>query len=205
MRTAEEVNAPSGISAVVVATPEVSKLGSSVLDMAAVFEGLVDDRFEIVVVGDGGSYASDLQADLLARAPGLPVRVLADASPRSLPSGFDAARYDLIFVAAPDGRFDVRELNHLMEAVERGADVAAGYRPRRTDGIVRHLQRWGWKLERDHAFKLFRGGVWRRIADQSGGRAAADDLLADARRLGFRVAEVPLSERRAALGDPVAA
>ena len=70
----------------------------------------------------------------------------------TIADGCDAASYDLIFVAAPDGQFDVRELNHLLDAIEDGADVAVGYRPRRTDVLVRRLQRWGWNLDVDCAY-----------------------------------------------------
>jgi hypothetical protein len=101
--------------------------------------------------------------------------------------------YDLIFVAARDGQFDVRELNHLYDAIERGADVAAGYRPRRTDGLVRAFQRWGWGVDVDYAYELVRRDVWLDV------RAYGTELLGKARRLGYRVSEVPVSHRRPTL------
>jgi hypothetical protein len=122
----------AGISAVLLPGAD---LESAVLDLVAVLEGLVGDRFEILLVS--GEQTPDV-ASLRARGRGLPLRLVQGAT---VGDGCDAARYELIFVAAQDGQFDVRELNHLLDAMEKGADVAAGYRPRRTDMLVRRLQR----------------------------------------------------------------
>src|SRR4051812_43172186 len=124
----EERDKVPGISAVLL---PVDDLDSAVLDLAAVLEGLVADRFEIIVVGSAATHTVE---DLRARAHALPVRVVKG---ETLSDGCAAACYDLLFVGARDGQFDVRELNHLMDAIEQGADVAAGYRPRRRDPLVR--------------------------------------------------------------------
>ena len=169
-----------GISAVLVAS---DGLDGAVLDLAAVLDGLVPQSYEIIVVGDAAS-----TSDLRARAPRLPLRTI----------GADSAAdpvYDLVFVAARDGRFDVRELNHLLEAVQQGADVAAGYRPRRTDGIVRRLQRWGCNVDVDCAFALLRSDV---VSEANSYGCA--NLSMRARRLGFRVVDVPVSRRRPTIG-----
>jgi hypothetical protein len=175
----------SGISAVMMAS---QLLDGAVLDLAAVLQGLVSTDFEIIVVGDASARVTDAVAGLRASAPRLPLRLVQG---KSIAAGFAAAGYGLICVCAPDGHFDVRELNRLLEAVEKGADLAIGYRPRRTDGIIRQLQRWGWQLELDWAFSLFR-------------RAIRRDLRR-VRRLGYRVVQLPVSDRRPMLGTPAAA
>ena len=173
----------AGISALVLATDDLDR---AVLDLAAVLDGLAPERFEIIVVGDAISLS-----ELRARAPGLPIRcVSGDVDPR----------YELVFVAARDGRFDVRELNHLMDAIEHGAEVAAGYRPRRTDAIVRRLQRWGWHVDVDCAFALLRRTVWQRLKEAASTGVPCAELSSKARRLGFRVAEVAVSQRRPSIG-----
>jgi hypothetical protein len=189
-----------GISAVL---QSADHLDSAVLDLAAVLEGLVAEKFEIILVS-GASEASSMLADLRARAPGLPLRSVRGDT---IAAGCASAAFNLIFVCAADGRFDVRELNHLMDAIEKGADVAAGYRPRRTDGIFRHLQRWGWRVEVDCAFKLFRRAVWNEIARHMDVHQASScaELLTSVRRLGFEVAEVPVSHRRPTIGAPASA
>ena len=167
-----------GISAVLLPGDD---LETAVLDLAAVLAGLVGDRFEILVVNPPSGALLEVEA----RAPGLPIRAVDDIS---LVAGFD-----LIFAAARDGQFDVRELNHLLEAIEAGADVAAGYRPRRTDGLVRAFQRWGWNVDVDYAYQLVRRDVWVQLW------TCPSHLLAEARRLGYRVREIPVSPRKPSL------
>lgn len=196
MYSPEDRETRGGISAVLVANDH---LDSIVLDLAAVLAGLVSDTFEIVVVAEWPARIEGVVEELRARAPGLPLRLVQGDS---LAAGCDAAQFDLIFTCAPDGQFDVRELNHLLEAIDRGADVAAGYRPRPTDGILRYLQRWGWRVEVDCAFKLLRRAVWTQLARGADPRPTTScvDLLTRVRRSGFRVVEVPVSHRRPTLG-----
>jgi hypothetical protein len=157
------------------------------LDLVAVLEGLVDSRFEILLVDASRELTLNLQAR------GLPVQVASDASTT------DTA-YDLVFVASQDGEFDIRELNHLLDAIEDGADLAAGYRPRRTDAIVRAFQRWGWNVDVDCAFALVKSCLW-----QSLRKSCCAELVAAARRSGHRVTEVPVSHRRPTIGTALAA
>ena len=169
-------------------------LDSAVLDLAAVLEGLVADQFEIILVTNGEAVAV---AELQARAPSLPLRVVESDR---LSDGCDGARFDLLFVAATDGQFDVRELNHVLDGVESGADVAVGYRPRRSDAIVRRFQRWGWKVDVDCAFGLIRREVWQALRAADLVTSCCGEILANVRRLGYRIAEVPVSHRRPTLG-----
>jgi glycosyltransferase involved in cell wall biosynthesis len=174
-----------GISAVLLAGQAVD---SAVLDLAAVLQGLVSGDFEIVVVSDGSPRVAEVLEGLRASAPRLPLRLVEG---KTIAAGFGAAEHDLICVCAADGQFDIRELNHLLEAVEQGADLAIGYRPRWTDGIIRQLQRWGWQIELDCAFELFRRTIRRD--------------LRRVRRLGYRVVQLPVSDHRPMLGTPAAA
>jgi hypothetical protein len=187
------LNTDAGISAVLLPRDD---LESAVLDLAVVLEGLCADRFEIIVVG----YHPSLE-DVRARAPRLPLRALDGDS---IVDGCNAARYELILVASDDGQFDVRELNHLLEAVEAGADVAAGYRPKRMDGLKRQFQRWGWNVDVDCAFVLLRRQVWQAVAATQERTWCCATLLAGVRHLGYRVAEVPVSHKRPTIGMPTA-
>jgi hypothetical protein len=185
-----------GISAVLLPGPD---LDTAVLDLAAVLAGLVGDRFELLLVAGTDTGAPDV-SDLFARAPGLPLRVVEG---ETTAAGCEAATFDLLFLAAPDGDFDVRELNHLLEEIEKGADLAAGYRPRRGDSLVRQLHRWGWKIDVDCAYELIRREVWQRLQQDDRLTSCCSELLSNARRLGFQVSEVRVSHRRPTLGAPV--
>jgi glycosyltransferase involved in cell wall biosynthesis len=204
-----------GISAVLATTNSAgaTELEGAVLDLAAVLDGLVYGNFEIIVVDVASTaHVADVLSELRARCPALPLRhherehVCQKAA---LAAGFDAAEYDLILVIGANGEFDVSETNHLLEAIEHGADLAIGYRPRRADGIVRRLHGWGWNVlvsllfgktgrDVDCSFKLFRTVVWQRVAIHAPEASSTfnTELLVKARRLGFRVAEVPVSHRR---------
>jgi hypothetical protein len=191
--------ARQGISAVLLPGQH---LDSAVLDLAAVLEGLVADRFEIILVARSTDCELAIQ-DLHARAPGLPLRQVGGDT---LGAGCNAAELELIFLCAPDGDFDVRELNHLMDAIECGADVAVGYRPHRTDAIFRRLQRWGWNVDIDCAFKLFRRDVWQALAKHvQHETTSCAEVLGNIRRLGYRIDEVPVHHRRSTSDAPAAA
>jgi hypothetical protein len=190
--------AVAGISAVLA---PCNDLDTAVLDLAAVLSGLVADRFEIIVVSAETPRAVE---ELRARTPHLPLRVVAGSA---IADGCDAAQFELIFVAAGDGQFDVRELNHLFDAVEHGADVAIGYRPRRADGLLRRFQRWGFNVGAglDCAFSLLRREVWAAVRPTLRQSWCCADLLASVKRHGHEVTEVAVSPRRPTIGLPVSA
>lgn len=208
-----------GITAVLAANAGTTELEGAVLDLAAVLDGLVSGNFEIIVVEAASeAFVADLLAEIQVRHPLLPVRLQAHPHPGmepALAAGFDAAAYDLILATITSGEIDVRQTNHLLEAIERGADLAIGYRPRRADGVVRRLYGWGWNVlvgllfgragrDVDCPFKLFRTVVWQSldIHPREASRTFNAEFLVGARRLGFEVAEVPVSHRRPRQGAP---
>jgi hypothetical protein len=211
-----ELDVQPGISAVLAAHDDSTELAGAVLDLAAVLDGLVGDNFEIIVarVGCPGGAATDHLAGLRAGHPDLPLRLLeGDHSGEVLAwvAGFEAATYDLILVTTADGQFEVRESNHLMDAVDGGADVAIGYRVHRTDGFVRRMQARGWNMlvrllfgkigrDVDCPFRLFRRAAWLKMAMHPRNEPTPifnAEFLVRARRLNFQVAEVPLSHPHA--------
>lgn len=173
-----------GISAVLLPAAELER---AVLDLGAVLEGLVERRFEILLV----TRDREALADLRVRAPALPFRVVEGDS---IADGTAAAAFDLVFLAARDGQFDVRELNHLLDGIEQGADIAVGYRRRRLDAVVRQVQRWGWPAELDYAFALVRGSVWRECGATN--CTSWSSLVTCARRNGNSVVELPVCGSR---------
>jgi glycosyltransferase involved in cell wall biosynthesis len=207
-----------GISAVLAARDEPSALEGDVLDLAAVLDGLVYDNFEIILVKAATACRlSETLAELRARHPDLPVRLLDGehvGQAAAWAAGFEAAAYDLIFVTTADGQFEVRESNHLLEAIERGADLAIGYRAPRADGLVRRVEGWGWNVlvrllfgrtarDVDCPVRLFRRSVWQRLDMRTCGPTPIfnAEFLVRARRLRLQVAEVPLSHKRPRSGS----
>jgi glycosyltransferase involved in cell wall biosynthesis len=207
MYSGEERDAQLGISAVLAGTSDGGELYGAVLDAAAVLDALIDDNFEIIVAGDTSADRTlEILDELRVRCPDLPLRFIGadDTNPiTAFAAGLEAATYDLILLIAADGQFDMRELNHFLEAIERGADVAIGYRASNATGISMRVRRWAWNAlinllfgtiarDVDCSFKLLRRTVWERVAMQPTCATFNTELLVKARRLGFRVDELPV-------------
>jgi glycosyltransferase involved in cell wall biosynthesis len=177
--------------------------------------------FEIVVTNDG---SSDRTGQILARLretePGLHLRVVTHQTNQgygaALASGFDTASADVILMLDADGQFDVAELVHLLSALDDQTDLVIGYRAQRADPAMRLLNAWGWKQlvnglfgytarDVDCAFKLFRRDVWRSMTVRSRGATFSAEFLIKARRLGWRVKELPVSHYPRTAGSPTGA
>jgi hypothetical protein len=81
---------------------------------------------------------------------------------------------------------------------------------------MRKLNAFGWKLlvnllfgytarDVDCAFKLFRRGVWESMTVNARGATFSAEFLIKARRLGFRVQELPVSHFPRTAGSPTGA
>ena len=208
------------ISAVLPAYNEDAVIEQTVRHVANVLRQLVLN-FEIVVTNDG---SRDQTGSILARLretdPALHLRVVSHPTNlgygAALASGFDAASADLVLMLDADGQFDVAELVHLLAALDDETDLVIGYRVHRADPPMRLLNAWGWKQlvnglfgytarDVDCAFKLFRREVWQSMRVQSRGATFSAEFLIKARRLGFRIREVPVSHFPRKAGSPTGA
>ena len=192
----------------------------TVKHVAGVLAGLSSD-FEVIVTNDGSrDRTGEILADLQTREPGLNLRVTTHAVNRgygaALASGFDAARKELIFLTDGDKQFDVTELSEFLPAMDAQTDLVIGWRRNRADPPLRKLNALGWKLlvntlfgytarDVDCAFKLFRRGVWESMTVHARGATFSAEFLIKARRLGFRVKELPVSHLPRTAGSPTGA
>jgi glycosyltransferase involved in cell wall biosynthesis len=199
---------------------EEALVEQTVRRVAAVLRQLVSS-FEIIVVNDG---SRDRTGQILARLgeteSDLHLRVMSHASNRgygaALATGFGAASADLILMLDADGQFDVAEVVRLLAAMDDQTDLVIGYRAKRADPPIRLLNAWGWKQlvnglfgytarDVDCAFKLFRRTVWNSMSVESRGATFSAEFLITARRLGFRITEVPVSHFPRTAGAPTGA
>jgi glycosyltransferase involved in cell wall biosynthesis len=209
-----------GISAVLPAYNEEAIIERTVRHVADVLAGLTD-RFEVIVVNDGSrDRTGAVLAALQAEAPELPLRVVTHPENRgygaALASGFDAAHLELIFLTDGDKQFDVAELARFLPEMDEHTDLVIGWRRNRADPPLRLLNALGWKLlvnglfgytarDIDCAFKLFRRRVWEGLTVHARGATFSAEFIVKARRLGFRVAELPVSHFPRAAGSPTGA
>jgi glycosyltransferase involved in cell wall biosynthesis len=209
-----------GVSVVLPAYNEEALIERTVRHVAEVLRQLVDD-YEIVVVNDGSrDRTREILVQLMATEPDLHLRTICHTRNQgygaALASGFDAAHADLILMLDADGQFDAAEVVHLLAAIDDDTDLAIGFRVHRADPPMRLLNAWGWKQlvnglfgytarDIDCAFKLFRRSVWQRMHVESHGATFSAEFLIKARRLGCRIAEVPVSHFPRTAGSPTGA
>jgi glycosyltransferase involved in cell wall biosynthesis len=210
----------SSLSAVLPAYNEEAIIERTVRHVAGVLSGLCAD-FEVIVTNDGSrDRTGEVLAALQASEPALNLRVVTHPKNQgygaALASGFDAARKDLIFLTDGDKQFDVAELSQFMPEMDTQTDLVIGWRRNRADPFMRKLNALGWKTlvnllfgytarDVDCAFKLFRRRVWESMTVHARGATFSAEFLIKARRLGFRVKEMPVSHLPRTAGSPTGA
>jgi len=208
------------VSAVLPAYNEAAIIERTVRHVADVLRTVAQD-FEVIVSNDGSrDQTGAILADLQQRAPELHLHIVTHPTNRgygaALASGFDAATKDLIFLTDGDKQFDVTELRGFLPAMDGQTDLVIGWRLKRADPPMRKLNALGWKLlvntlfgytarDVDCAFKLFRRRVWQSLTVYARGATFSAEFLIKARRLGFRVTELPVSHYPRTAGSPTGA
>jgi hypothetical protein len=184
--------ATSGISAVLAGSPAHGLAEPALLDLAAVLDGLVGGTFELLVED---RYRAEVE-DLRQQYPHLPLRAVEG----DLAARIDAGVYDLVLLWSPRGELEPQSLNHFLEAIEHGADVVLGYRPPSPGRLAWTAFVWlafaTTARDLECPFKLFRREVWTRAGVPAWpvDRWFNARLVVRARRLGFRVLELPVRE-----------
>jgi len=162
--------------------------------------------YEVIVVDDGSRDRTS-QVVQAIREEHPQVRLVRHEVNRgyggALRSGFEAATKELIFFTASDNQYDPSEIGRLLPLLD-AADIVTGFRAHRQDSFLRRLYAWAWNAlvnllfgylgrDIDCAFKLFRRKVLEEVPLTSPGAMIDTELLAGARRRGFRIREVVVS------------
>ncbi len=162
--------------------------------------------YEVIVVDDGSQdrTSAAVQA-IMGEHP--QVRLVRHDANRgygaALRSGFEATTKEWIFFTASDNQYDPSEIGRLLLLMDE-ADIVTGFRAHRQDPFLRRLYAWAWNglvnllfgyLSRDIdcAFKLFRRNILEEMVLTSSGAMVDTELLAGAKRRGFRIREVAVS------------
>ncbi len=165
--------------------------------------------FEIVVVDDGSYDGTSERVQALQSQ--MPEVVLVRHERNrgygaALRSGFRAARHPWVFYTDGDAQFDARQLVALAGLLD-DARVVAGYRSPRNDGSTARTllgRGWTWVANRslglsvrdvNCAFKVFPKALLDDIPLRSRGAAIDAEILAEAKRRGLCIEEVPVAHR----------
>ena len=167
----------------------------------------VAKQWEIILVDDGSSDATLKLAETLAKE-NKSLRVISHTPNRgygaSLKDGFFHAKYDIIGFADGDNQFDITEIVHLLEKIDK-ADIVIGYRNKRHDHPFRHilmnlLKVWDFVLfgfsfrDIDCGFKLFKKNALKKIMPlRSEGAMVTTEILAKAKKKHLKIVEVAVS------------
>ncbi len=208
-------DAAVAMSVVIPAYNEAARLPPYLEAIRSHLDAEMAGDYEVIVVDDG---SADGMAAMVTAATSdwAQLRLVRHAENQgkgaAVRTGMLAARGRRLLFADADGATPIVEERRLRAAIEGGADVAAGSRLIDGDGVVcrRSWSRGlvgrafaavaGWLLRlpvRDTqcGFKMFRGEAGRRLFPlvEEKGYLFDLELLILARRLGYRVLEVPVS------------
>jgi len=165
----------------------------------------VAKKYEVIIVNDGSKDKTGVVADRLA-AKDKKIRVIHHPQNRgygeALKSGYYNAQYNWIVCTDADGQFDFSEISKLIEKT-KDHEVVIGYRLSRQDSLLRKLNGWGWTIlinllfnlgarDVDCSFKLVKKDVIKKISrlESTRGGMISPELLAKAKKAGFRIGEV---------------
>lgn len=163
----------------------------------------VTDDLEVIIVNDGSKDRTGEIADRLA-ATHAEVRAVHNNPNRgyggALQRGFREATKEWVFYTDGDGQFDLSELE-LLIPLSREDTIVSGYRLDRKDPFMRKVNAicWTslvnvifrlWLRDIDGAFKLYPRRLFDRIRIVSTGALIDTEILARAKRLGYRIVQI---------------
>lgn len=185
-----------------------------------VFEFLSEhsEKFEIIIIDDGGPDKTGKVADTLAqRFPY--TRVIHHTKNKgynaTLKEGFETGRYDYVMYTDGDNQYDVKEFEPYLYLLETN-DVLAGYATKKAVSNFRKFQSWAHNTlinilflvhfeDINCAMKIFKKPVLDKIKINSGPRGAFIDaeLILKAKKFGYKIAQFPVThyERKSGIAS----
>lgn len=173
---------------------------------------MLADRYEVIVIDDGSKDNSRrVLRDLATRYKDL--RLIFHKKNKgyggALRSGFNAAKYELVFYTDGDGQYDVKELPILVSLMSSDIDFVNGIKLARQDptyriaigNIYAFIARWFFWLpivDVDCDFRLIRKRIIKKITLKSNSGSICIELVKKSQRAGasFRQVSIHHYERR---------
>ena len=162
--------------------------------------------WEIIIVNDGSNDKTKDIAQELKNEEGR-IKIVTHKKNKgygeALKSGFYNSKYAWIATTDADGQFDFSEIIKLIDKAKKGYDVVIGFRINRQDSLIRKINGLGWTWlsnlvlginvhDVDCSFKLVKKEVIDKIShlESTRGGMISPELLAKAKKSGFKIAEV---------------
>ena len=162
--------------------------------------------WEIIIVNDGSNDKTEDIAQELKNEEGR-IKIVTHKKNKgygeALKSGFYNSKYAWIATTDADGQFDFSEITKLIDKAKKGYDVVIGFRINRQDSLIRKINGLGWTWlsnlvlginvhDVDCSFKLVKKEVIDKIShlESTRGGMISPELLAKAKKSGFKIAEV---------------
>ncbi|HVH62108.1 MAG TPA: glycosyltransferase family 2 protein [Candidatus Dormibacteraeota bacterium] len=161
------------------------------------------DQFEVIVVDDGSKDRTGSVVQALLRKDPAHIRLLTHETNQgygaALRTGFEHARFNLVFFTDSDNQFDISELEYFIPLMN-DYEMVTGFRVYRYDTVMRCILSWIYNRivgvlfrlhvrDVDCAFKLMRREVVQQVTIQCENFFVNTELLAKARKWNFRIAE----------------
>lgn len=177
------------------------------------------DKFEVIVVDDGSTdNTANIVKDIAAKNSH--VRLISHGVNKGygagLKTGFYSARFSWICFTDSDGQFDFADIKKFL-AYCNDNDLVIGYRQKRAEGVIRKLNAKAWAMlirllfglkvrDLDCGFKLVKKEVIDKIPKlESEGAMISAELLVKAKKMGFKIVEVPVKHYPRRKGTPTGA
>src|SRR3989338_10932587 len=193
------------LSIVLPAHNEADNLPSLIKEVTEYMQGLGWD-YEIIIVNDG---STDKTKEVSERLQGDDNRIKLVNHPKNrgyggaLRSGFATATKEWVFFMDSDRQFSIKEITKLALFMN-DADMIIGYRQNRQDHLIRKINAgifnlavnilFGlWIRDIDCAFKLIKKEVVDKADLESNGALINTELLVRAKKLGYRIKQLPVS------------
>lgn len=199
----------SSISIVLPAYNEEENIEKAIKSCISILEKISQgENYEVIVVDDGskdktGEIAEEIQEN------DANVKVIHHKKNKgyasALRTGFENAKFDLIFYTDADNQFDIAEIKNFLPLIKEGdADVVVGYRVNRKDRIHRLFISWGYNFlirillgikvkDVDCSFKLFKREVLQGVEIKHEGWLVDTEILAKVVKKGYNIEEIPVT------------
>lgn len=183
---------------------EEENIRDVILEIIMTMSNLNIQNYEIIAVNDG---STDNTFNILNDIKNDKLRIINHNTNlgygSALNSGFNLSKYPFVFFTDADRQFDIKEIEKFLLIIDL-YDIVCGYRFKRADNfnrilisyfyntLIKHI--FGVNLrDIDCAFKLFRKEVLNSIKITSSGFTINLEIISQAGKMGYRIAEVPVS------------